>query len=78
MRERYVKIFKENLKLSAAKLGLGRDLAFQHDNDPKHASLLVKKYLQKTTVNITHRPAQSILLKICVVNRRPRFILEGL
>uniref|UniRef100_A0A3B3SJT5 Uncharacterized protein n=1 Tax=Paramormyrops kingsleyae TaxID=1676925 RepID=A0A3B3SJT5_9TELE len=44
----YVEILKENLKQSAAKRGLGRRFVFQHDNDPKPMSLLVKNYLQKT------------------------------
>ena len=59
MKKGYVKILKENLKQSAAKLGLGRRFVFQHDNDPKHTSLLVKNYLQKTKVNVIDWPAQS-------------------
>ena len=58
-KERYMKILKENLKQSAAKLGLGHHFVFQHDNDPKHTSLFVKNYLQKTKVNIIDWPAQS-------------------
>lgn len=42
-KEGYVKILKENLKQSAAKLGLGHCFVFQHDNDPKHTSLLVEE-----------------------------------
>ncbi len=51
-KEKYVEILKENLKQSAVKLGLSRRFIFQHDNDPKHTSLLVKNYLQKTKVNV--------------------------
>lgn len=58
-KEGYVKILKENLKQSAAKLGLDHHFVFQHDNDPKHTSLLVKNYLQKTKVNVIDWPAQS-------------------
>ena len=58
-KEGYVKILKENLRQSAAKLGLGHLFVFQHDNDPKHTSILVKNYLQKTKVNIIDWPAQS-------------------
>jgi len=36
-KEGYVKILKENLKQSAAKVGLGHRFVFQHDNNPKHA-----------------------------------------
>ncbi|KAL1267562.1 hypothetical protein QQF64_032925, partial [Cirrhinus molitorella] len=32
--------------ISSVKLGLGRHFVFQHDNDPKHTLLLVKKCLQ--------------------------------
>ncbi len=53
--EDYEKILKDNLKQSATKHGLG----FQHDNDPKHTSLLVKNYLQMSKVNILDWPTQS-------------------
>ena len=58
-KEGYVKILKENLKQSAAKLSLGRRFVFQQDNNPKPTSLLVKSYLQKTKVNVIDWPAQS-------------------
>lgn len=58
-KEDYEQILKENLKQSAAKLGLGCRFVFQHDNDPKHTSLLVKSYLQKSKVNVLEWPAQS-------------------
>ncbi len=32
---------------------------FQHDNDPKHTSLIVKAYLQRKRVNVLTWPAQS-------------------
>lgn len=49
--EGYVKILKENLKQSAAKLDLDCRFVFQQDNDQNHMALLVKNYLQKTKVN---------------------------
>ena len=58
-KEEYEKILKENLKQSAVKLGLGRRFVFQHDNDPKHTSILVKNYLQRAKVKVIHWPAQS-------------------
>lgn len=58
-KEKYVDILKENLKQSAVKLGLSRRFIFQHDNDPKHTSLLVKNYLQTNKVNVIKWPAQS-------------------
>lgn len=45
-----------------AKLGLGRRLVFQPDSFPKHTLLLVKNYLQKTTVIIIGWSAQSPVL----------------
>lgn len=47
------------MKESAAILGLGRRFFFQHDNDPKHSSILVKTYLQRAKVNVMDWPAQS-------------------
>lgn len=46
-KEGHVKVLKVNLKKLAAKLGLGHHFVFQQDN-PKHALLLMKNYLQKT------------------------------
>ena len=58
-KEDYKKILKDNLRQSARKLGLGRHFVFQHDNDPKHTSLLVKNYLQMSKVSVLDWPAQS-------------------
>lgn len=58
-KEQYEKILNENLKQSAVRMGLGRRFVFQHDNDPKHTSLLVKNYLQKSKVKVIDWPAQS-------------------
>ena len=58
-KEQYENILKENLKQSALKMGLGRRFIFQHDNDPKHTSLLVKNYLSKAKVNVLEWPAQN-------------------
>lgn len=63
----YVKILKENHKQSAPKLGLVPYFVFQHDNDPQHTPLLMKKYLQKMRVKIIDFPAQSPDLLICAV-----------
>ncbi|KAG1309778.1 hypothetical protein G6F62_014754 [Rhizopus arrhizus] len=42
------------------KLGLERHwVIFQHDNDPKHTSKLVKEYLEQQSYNILDWPAQS-------------------
>ncbi len=57
--EDHEKILKDRLRQSATKDGLGWWLVFQHDNVPKHTSLLVKNYLQKSKVNVLDWPAQS-------------------
>lgn len=46
------KYVTENLK-SAAKLRQGRCFVFQHDNSPKHMTLLMKNFLYRSKVNIT-------------------------
>lgn len=66
----HVKILKENLKQSAAKLDTGHCFVFQHNNNPKHTLLLVKNYLQKTKVNIIIENLWGEL-KIKVHARRP-------
>jgi transposase len=54
----YVNILANNLASSAAKMGLDRYI-FQHDNDPKHTSALVKKFLEKEKINVLKWPSQS-------------------
>ena len=49
-KEQYAKILKENLKQSAVKVTLGRRFVFQHNNDSKHTSYLVKNYLLKAKI----------------------------
>jgi hypothetical protein len=47
MREdNYVDILKLHLKTSVRKLKLGRKWLFQMDNDPKHTSKVVAKWLE--------------------------------
>ena len=58
-KEQYEKILKESLKQSAVKVGLGRHFVFQHDNDPKHTSYLVKNYVLKAKITTLDWPAQS-------------------
>ena len=43
----YKDILKENLIQSAKKLNLGKNMVFQHDNDPKHTGHVVKNWLNK-------------------------------
>ena len=44
--ENYVDILKQRLKTSVRKLKLGRKWVFQMDNDPKHISKVVAKWLK--------------------------------
>ncbi|CAM4900557.1 unnamed protein product [Rotaria socialis] len=48
--EMYKEILAENLFQSSKKLQLGKEMVFQHDNDPKHTSRVVKNWLDKQCV----------------------------
>ncbi|CAF2093173.1 unnamed protein product [Rotaria magnacalcarata] len=48
--EMYKEILVENLFQSSKKLQLGKEMVFQHDNDPKHTSRVVKNSLDKQYV----------------------------
>ncbi|CAF4601995.1 unnamed protein product [Rotaria sp. Silwood2] len=48
--EVYKNILEQNLIQSATKLNLGREMVFQHDNDPKHTSRIVKNWLDKNGI----------------------------
>ena len=48
----YVDILKEHLKMSVRKLKLGRKWIFQMDNDPKHTSKLLAKWLKDNKVKV--------------------------
>ena len=58
-------ILKQNLKTSVRKLKLGRKWVFQMDNDTKHTSKVVAKWLKdnKVKVNGSQWPSQSPDLK---------------
>jgi len=58
-KEDYCNILSNNLKDSAMNLRLGRRWTFMHDNDPKHTSLLVQKWLKDNNINVLPWPAQS-------------------
>ncbi|CAF1412664.1 unnamed protein product [Rotaria magnacalcarata] len=48
--EMHKNILAENLFQSSKKLKLGPDTVFQHDNDPKHTSRIVKNWFDKHRV----------------------------
>ena len=63
MREKNdVDILKQHLKTSVRKLKLCK-WAFQMDNDPKHASKVVEKWLKDNKVKVLECPSQSPDLK---------------
>ena len=74
-------ILKQHLKTSVRKLKLGRKWFFQMDNDPKHTSNVVAKWLKDNKVKLLEWPSQSpdlkpiehlwAELKKCVPARRP-------
>ena len=54
-----VDILKQQLKTSVRKLKLGRKWVFQMDNDPKHTSKVVAKWLEDNKVKVLEWPSQS-------------------
>jgi len=55
----YRDILIANLQSSAEEMGIRDNFIFQHDNDPKHTSKLVKSYLDDAKVEVLQWPAQS-------------------
>ena len=52
-------ILNQHLKTSVRKLKLGRKWVFQMDNDPKHTSKAVAKWLNDNKVKVLEWPSQS-------------------
>uniref|UniRef100_A0AAZ3NVJ3 Tc1-like transposase DDE domain-containing protein n=1 Tax=Oncorhynchus tshawytscha TaxID=74940 RepID=A0AAZ3NVJ3_ONCTS len=61
--ENYVYILKQHLKTSVRKLKLGRTWVFQMDNDPKHTSKVMAKWLKHNKVKVLEWPSQNPNLK---------------
>ena len=57
--ENYLDILKQHLKTSVRKLKLGHKWFFQMDNDPKHTSKVVAKWLKDNKVKVLEWPSQS-------------------
>ena len=58
-KENYVDILRQHLKTSVRKLKLGGKWVFQMDNDPKHTSKVVAKWLKNNQVKVLEWPSQS-------------------
>ena len=52
-------ILKQHLKTSVRNLKLGRKWVFQMDNDPRHTSKVVAKWLNDNKVKVSEWPSQS-------------------
>ena len=52
----YKDILENNLFQSAVKLNLGKNIVFQHDNDPKHTANIVKNWLNKQGIERLNWP----------------------
>ena len=57
--ENYVDIVTQHLKTSVRKLKLGHKWIFQMDNDHKHPSKVVAKWLKDNTVKVLEWTSQS-------------------
>ena len=57
--ENDVDILKQHLKTSVRKLKLAHKRVFQMDNDPKHSSKVVAKWLKDNKVKVLEWPSQS-------------------
>ena len=57
--ENHVDILKQHLKTWVRKLKFGRKWVFQMDNDPKHTSKVVAKWLKDNKVKVLEWPSQS-------------------
>ena len=58
-KDHYVDILKQHLKTSVRKLNLGHKWVFQMDNDPKHTSKVVAKWLNVNKDKVLEWPSQS-------------------
>ena len=59
VRKNVVHILKQHLKTSVRKVKLGCKWVFQMDNDPKHTSKVVAKWLKDYKVKVLEWPSQS-------------------
>ena len=62
--QKYVHILSNHLIQSAEELGIGDDLIFQSDNDPKHTSFKAQAWLRESLIETLEWPPQSPDLNI--------------
>ena len=56
----YTEILRDNLIQTVDYYGINRDtLIFQHDNDPKHTSILARNWLETSKIRVLDWPSQS-------------------
>ena len=60
--ENHVDILKQHLQTSIRKLNFGHKWVFQMDNDHKHSSKVVEKWLKDNKVKALEWPSQSLVL----------------
>ena len=58
-KENHMDILKQHLKTSVRKFKHGCKWVFQMDNDPKHTSKVVAKWLKDNKVKVLEYPSQS-------------------
>ena len=57
---RYVQLLQQNLWTSAQMLGLEGDFVFQQDNDPKHTSKIVQRFIEENQVQVLPWPSPDL------------------
>ena len=55
----YLRILRDNLRISAERLGLGNRWVFQQDNHPKHTAHVVREWILYNVPKQLHSPPQS-------------------
>ena len=58
-------ILKQHFKTSVRKLKLGRKWVFHMDNDRKHTSKVVAKWLKDNKVKVSQRPDLNPIENLC-------------
>ena len=57
---KYIELLNENLFQSIEKFRVDRTYVFQHDNDPKHTTKIVNKFIDENGTSVLPWPPQSM------------------